>query len=204
MENRDIAFNIFQFLKIEDIKNCSTTNKLIHEICDIQYKRLLISDYGSFFCDNFILFKQSYIKCYYLHLLWKKFNAGDSLINFFLLTKIKLSNRKIEELPATIGQLVNLRKLWLSDNQIKELPATIGQLSNLQELWLDNNQIKELPTTIGQLVNLQNLWLSDNQIKELPAAIGQLVNLQKLSLSSNKIKELPATIGQLVNCQIYR
>jgi len=153
MENRDIIFNVLWHLKIEDIKSCSTINKLVCDVCDMQYERLLIIDYGFIFCTifNFDSFKRSYVKCYHLNFLWKIYNIGDSLINFFLLTKINLSYHRIKKLFATIGQLDNLRELQLFGNKIKELPATIGQLSNLQELLLSNNQIKELPETIGQL-----------------------------------------------------
>jgi len=185
MENKDIVLNILQHLKIKDIGTCSAINKLIQEICDMQYKRLLISDCGSFFWDIYISFKQSCVKCYHLDLLWKFCNIGNSLINFFLLTEINLSSRRIGELPATIGKLVNLQILILYDNQIKVLPATIEQLVNLQELWLDNNQIKELPVTIGKLVNLRILSLCYNQISELSATFGQLVNLKQLCLNNN-------------------
>jgi len=128
MENRDIIFNIVQYLEIEDVTSCSAVNKLIREISDAQYKRFIISDYGPVF--NFVSFKQSYVKCYYLNIFWKSYVTGFSLIDFYHFTEISLSGRGMDKLPASIGQLSNLRKLWSQRNQIKELPITIGQLSS--------------------------------------------------------------------------
>ena len=38
-----------------------------------------------------------------------------------------------------ISELVNLRKLDISNNFIEELPYTIGNLINLKWLWMNNN-----------------------------------------------------------------
>ena len=61
MDNKDIAFCIFQHLELIEIIRCSTINTLIKSICDMQYERLLIYDYGKFFAKFFNdkTFKQS-------------------------------------------------------------------------------------------------------------------------------------------------
>src|SRR5437868_3226847 len=157
MNNKDIAFCIFQHLDLTEIVKCSTINTLIKSICDMQYERLLIYDYGKVFAKFFNdkTFKQSYVKCYNLNIIRKLYMPNSSLINFFNLTNIDVIDHQIKEIPESIGQLVNLQQLWLSYNKIKEIPESIGQLVNLQELWLYNNKIKKIQESIGQLVNLQ-------------------------------------------------
>ena len=114
-------------------------------------------------------------------------------------TELDLSGNQLSELPAEIGQLVNLTTLNLRGNQLSELPAEIGQLVNLTTLHLSGNQLSGLPAEIGQLVNLTTLHLSGNQLSGLPTEIGQLANLTTLSLSRNQLSDLPAEITQLVN-----
>src|SRR5438477_7590874 len=176
MDNKDIAFCIFQHLELIEIIRCSTINTLIKSICDMQYERLLIYDYGKVFAKFFNdkTFKQSYVKCYNLNIIRKLCMPDSSLINFFNSTNIDLRDYQIKIIPESIVQLNNLQQLELSNNQIKEIPESIEQLNNLQQLWLSNNKIKEIPESIGQLVNLQQLWLSNNKIKEIPESIGQL------------------------------
>src|SRR5437870_9238455 len=147
MDNKDIVFCILQYLNVTEIIKCSTINALIKNICDMQYERLLIYDYGKVFANIFNdkSFKQIYVKCYHLNIIRKLYMPDNSLINFFNATKIDLRNHQIKEILESIGQLNNLQYLWLYDNQIQEIPQSIGQLVNLQELELSNNQIIEIP-----------------------------------------------------------
>src|SRR5438477_168203 len=128
MDNADIVFYIFQYLGITEILKCSTINVLMKRICDMQYKRLLIYDYGIFFVKIFndVSFKQAYIKCYNLDIIRKLYVLDSSLINFFKLPKMNLISCRIKEIPESIIQLINLQKLCLSNNQITELPESIG------------------------------------------------------------------------------
>jgi hypothetical protein len=171
MDNKDIAFCIFQHLELIEIINYSTINTLIKSICDMQYERLLIYDYGKIFVKFFNdkTFKQSYVKCYNLNAIRKLYMFNSSLINFFNLTNIDVIDHQIKIIPKSIKQLNNLQQLRLSYNQIEEIPTSIGQLINLQQLWLSSNKI---PESIGQLINLQQLLLSYNQIKKIPESIG--------------------------------
>src|SRR5437016_1415608 len=121
MDNKDIAFCVFQHLELIEIIRCSTINTLIKNICDMQYERLLIYDYGKVFVKFFNdkTFKQSYVKCYNINTIRKLYMPNSSLINFFNLTNINLRNHKIKEIPKSIGQLNNLQKLRLSNNKIE-------------------------------------------------------------------------------------
>src|SRR5947208_8381172 len=136
MDNKDIVFCILQHLNIIEIIKCSTINILIKNVCDMQYERLLICDYGKVFIKIFNnkSFKSTYVKCYHLNIIRKLYMPNILLINFLNLTKIDLCNRQIREISESIGQLNNLQKLWLSNGQIKEIPESIRQLNNLQHL----------------------------------------------------------------------
>jgi hypothetical protein len=36
-----------------------------------------------------------------------------------------------------------------SNNQLRVLPATLGNLPNIRQMWLDHNVLEALPPTIG-------------------------------------------------------
>jgi internalin A len=114
-------------------------------------------------------------------------------------TRLDFSDRWIEELPESIGQLTKLTSLNLNNNRMTALPDSIGQLTCLTSLDLSNNKLKALPESIGKLTNLTSLNLSKNKLKALPESIGKLTNLTDLYLSKNKLKALPESIGQLTN-----
>ena len=153
MNHKDTANQILNNLELSDIIKCSTVNKLLKEICDLQYMRLF-NNYENIPTKFFIKFsfKQMYITCYELDLFSKRF-SDTNLVNFFSANKLNIIQKNIAKLPESIGQLSNLQKLSLDYNQITKLPESIGQLVNLQRLWLFNNQITELPESIEQLVN---------------------------------------------------
>jgi len=153
MDQRDILYQIFNELSLNDIVRCSTVNRLINHICDLQYARL-INDYENIIANIFYKspYKQMYVVCYELKVFIKKY-LDLNLFSFFSTNALDIQSRNIIKLPKMIGQLSNLQKLLLYDNQITKLPETIGQLVNLRELSLSGNQITELPETIGQLIN---------------------------------------------------
>ena len=121
-------------------------------------------------------------------------------------TQLGLRGKQLSgEIPAALGNLLNLADLDLSDNQLSgEIPAALGNLPNLQRLNLSQNQLSgEIPAALGNLPNLQRLNLSGNQLSgEIPVALGNLASLQRLSLSGNQLSgEIPAALGNLANLQ---
>ena len=106
------------------------------------------------------------------------------------------------EIPAEIGELINLTTLSLSYNNLSgPIPSEIGNLTNLTTLSLGSNQLTgAIPTEIGYLTNLTTLNLSSNQLSLIPDEIGLLTNLEFLYLQNNEIQgEIPSTIGNLTN-----
>nr|TKW02555.1 hypothetical protein SEVIR_8G249720v2 [Setaria viridis] len=82
-------------------------------------------------------------------------------------------------LPASIGQLKQLKYLTAPRMQNKVLPVFMTELSRLQYLNLDGSaQISGLSESIGKLGSLRYLGLSGcSRIRELPASLGNLTNL---------------------------
>ena len=70
-------------------------------------------------------------------------------------------------------------ELDLRGQYLSQLPATIGQLRQLKVLRLGYheetrrfNYLSRLPSSLGQLTNLQSLDLSDNNLSSLPDWLG--------------------------------
>ena len=112
-------------------------------------------------------------------------------------------NQLSGEIPAELGNLVNLELLSLSVNQLSgEIPAALGNLSNLEFLILAENRLSgEIPAALGNLSNLEFLILAENRLSgEIPAALGNLASLGWLSLERNQLSgEIPAALGNLAS-----
>ncbi|RCV37642.1 hypothetical protein SETIT_8G080000v2 [Setaria italica] len=131
-------------------------------------------------------------------------------------------------LPASIGQLKQLKHLTAPGMQNEVLPEFMTELSKLQYLNLNgSSHISALPESMGNLWCLKYLGLSGCSritklpgsfgelkcmthldmsgcfgIRELPASLGNLTNLQHLDMSRcSGIRELPASLGNLTNLQ---
>ncbi|SFU01941.1 Leucine rich repeat-containing protein [Algoriphagus locisalis] len=104
---------------------------------------------------------------------------------------VLLSNKNIKNIPASFGDLSELRSLSVAFNQIESIPSEFGRLSKLEVILLDGNHLKSLPSELGDLESLVVLNLFGNQITEIPVGLNNLQNLSSLDLSDNKLTELP-------------
>lgn len=83
-------------------------------------------------------------------------------------------HESMEEIPPSIGELVNLEILYLTDQEFTAIPVEIGQLKNLKEISFSGTQITAVPEEIFGLTNLKevllmNTAMEDEYKKELKA-----------------------------------
>ncbi|NQU68687.1 MAG: leucine-rich repeat domain-containing protein [Candidatus Marinimicrobia bacterium] len=112
-------------------------------------------------------------------------------------------NNLIGEIPAELGNLMNLTELLLQFNQLAgTIPIEFGNLSNLTTLSLNSNQLTgTIPVELGNLSNLTDLSLNNNQLTgTIPVELENLSNLTDLHLHSNHLTStIPFELGNLSN-----
>jgi Leucine-rich repeat (LRR) protein len=160
----------------------------------------------------------------HLDLSWSGLWTFPEIIsdNLSLLESLIFMDSSMEEIPDSIGKLVNLNELSLVNTRINHvssickltrlrilelkeardlssIPDAIGQLTQLKMLCLPSNQIRRLPHSIGSCVNLRELDIGDNQLTSIPTSIGNLVYLRQLSLRYHQLTHLPHSISRLAN-----
>uniref|UniRef100_F7CGE1 Leucine-rich repeat-containing protein 40 n=1 Tax=Equus caballus TaxID=9796 RepID=F7CGE1_HORSE len=111
------------------------------------------------------------------------------------LTVLDIHDNQLTSLPSAIRELENLQKLNVSHNKLKILPEEITNLRNLKGLYLQHNELTCLPEGFEQLFSLEDLDLSNNRLTIVPASFSSLSSLVRLNLSSNQLKSLPAEIS---------
>ncbi len=114
-------------------------------------------------------------------------------------------NRLTGQVPAWIGDLVELEELSLWGNQLSgTIPASLGGISNLEELYLSQNRLTgPIPASLGDLSNIRELSLWRNELTgPLPTELGNLTKLQRLVLSQNQLTgALPVWLGDLTGLE---
>ncbi|XP_043431180.1 leucine-rich repeat-containing protein 40 isoform X3 [Prionailurus bengalensis] len=111
------------------------------------------------------------------------------------LTVLDIHDNQLTSLPSAIRELENLQKLNVSHNKLQILPEEITNLRNLKGLYLQHNELTCIPEGFEQLFNLEDLDLSNNRLTTVPASFCSLSSLVRLNLSSNQLKSLPAEIS---------
>jgi hypothetical protein len=91
----------------------------------------------------------------------------------------------IRDLPARIGQLVNLEELILQVDEIPRLPEEVGRLQKLKRLILSDNGPTLDLTNITRISNLEYLNLDGCELERLPDRIGDLKHLRELEAVGN-------------------
>ena len=106
-------------------------------------------------------------------------------------------------LPASLGQLKNLKKLELSFNPISgNIPAELGNLENLEVLALNGTEIQgNIPTELGKLSHLKQLHLSSNKLNgSIPESLGNLSEIEVFNVFDNELSgKLPAQLAKCPN-----
>ncbi|KAI8914115.1 hypothetical protein BC831DRAFT_438938 [Entophlyctis helioformis] len=115
------------------------------------------------------------------------------------LDELDIADNQITQLPASIGNLTELKTLWIGGKAISDI-SVIGKMISLTELKITKCRLGVLPETVGNLANLEILDLSGNELKEVPGCIFKLKNLAELYLNSNRLKgRIPVELVNLVN-----
>jgi hypothetical protein len=83
-----------------------------------------------------------------------------------------------KELPAEIGNVVNLQYIRVTSCSLEKIPSSIGRLCNLQTLDVRGTMVRSLPDGFWRIQTLRHV-LGDRLI--LPKRVGDLRNLQTLN-----------------------
>ncbi|KAK7263931.1 hypothetical protein RJT34_31530 [Clitoria ternatea] len=95
---------------------------------------------------------------------------------------LSLTHYDITNLPASIERLSHLYYLDLSYTKLQTLPDSICDLVNLQTLLLTNcNSLTTFPPRICKLINLRCLDVRDSGVEEMPLEIHKLTSLRTLT-----------------------
>jgi len=106
-------------------------------------------------------------------------------------------------LPASLGQLKNLKKLELSFNPISgNIPSELGNLVQLEVLAINGTAISgNIPESLGRLSNLKQLHLSSNQLSgTVPESLGNLRQIEIFNVFDNDLHgALPQELASCPN-----
>ncbi|XP_015697516.1 disease resistance protein RPM1-like [Oryza brachyantha] len=124
------------------------------------------------------------------------------------LTVLELQGSGINQVPASIGDLFNLRYIGLRNTEVKSLPDSIKKLMNLQTIDAKSTKIEALPSGIVKLYKLRHLLadkLSDETRMEFryfcgvaaPKGLSRLEELQTLE-TVEASKELGEQLKKMI------
>ncbi|CAL4988702.1 unnamed protein product [Urochloa decumbens] len=98
-----------------------------------------------------------------------------------------LQDSEITEVPASIGNLFNIRYIGLRRTRVKSLPECIEKLSNLQTLDIKQTNIEKLPRGITKIKSLRHL-LADRVVDEKQKKFQYFVGVQAPKDLSNLVE----------------
>lgn len=82
-----------------------------------------------------------------------------------------------------------LRWLVLTDNRVEQLPASIGNCGPLEKLMLAGNRLRALPEALAKCRNLALLRVAANRLEALPDWLLRLPKLAWLAYSGNPFSD---------------
>ena len=121
----------------------------------------------------------------------------NNVTNWGRLKRLFINGNLLDKLPASLGQLQELKILLAAENNIEDIPEDFFSLSNLETLNLFQNRLTYLSENLCRLKKLNYLQLSMNQLEHLPESIGQNVNIKTLNSFSNKLRRIPSQLVKL-------
>ena len=103
---------------------------------------------------------------------------------------LKISRKKLTEIPPQVFTFKNLKGLDLSKNRLVKISPKIEELSMLEKLNLSKNRFEVFPKEIVRLENLRELILGSNKLGYIPKSIANYPKLEVLDMYDNPIGEL--------------
>ncbi|KAM3399488.1 hypothetical protein ACQJBY_004720 [Aegilops geniculata] len=100
------------------------------------------------------------------------------------LTVLELQDSAITQVPASIGNLFNLRYIGLRRTNVQSLPDTICKLSNLETLDIKQTRVENLPPGIVKVEKLRHL-LADRFADEKQTEFRYFVGVEAPQMISN-------------------
>lgn len=184
-----VVQNKLQSLKgIEGLSNLTVLNAGKNKLRSMDEVRCLISLRALILNDNEIASICRLDQLSYLNTLVLSRNPihdiGDSLVKVKSITKLSLSNCRVQTIGSSLKYCVDLKEVRLAHNEITMLPAELAQNVKIQILDLGDNLIRNWSDlqVLSSLQQLKNLNLQGNPIAEkakLPIKVKKLLpNLQ--------------------------
>ena len=124
-------------------------------------------------------------------------NYLDNCCKAFQDGSLEVSSVGLYEIPREICRITSLTKLNLSDNKIQLIRNDLIALENLEIIDLSENNLKIFPQVLCSLSLLMDLNIGHNKIARLPVQLGRLTNLKKLGLDGLKLIQPAAEISNL-------
>jgi hypothetical protein len=144
-----------------------------------------------FFCsdNNFRHLPEVLADCPLLDIVGFKSNCIETIAPAALNTNLRwliLTNNKIVELPATIGNCTRMQKLMLAGNRLTALPKELQNCSNLGLLRISANRLAEIPEWLLEMPKLSWLAFSGNPATKSSIA-GSLEGVEWKNLKLNQV-----------------
>lgn len=100
-------------------------------------------------------------------------------------------------IPLELWSLTNLTKIKITNAYLTEIPAAVSGLKQLNELCLANNAISEVPEGLYSLTKITYINFGYNKINSISPSIKALENLDYLGVYYNPISTFPEEITSL-------
>jgi Leucine-rich repeat (LRR) protein len=120
-------------------------------------------------------------------------NIGSLTANIGQLQSLEILNAwncGLNNVPASLSNLTDLKTLRLSFNNLRSVPTAITTMTGIRFLYLDHNQIRTVPRSIASITGLRELDLSYNEISNFDVDIRLLTDLSSLYLHGNTLRQL--------------
>ena len=111
---------------------------------------------------------------------WYGVEIYDDAYYTYMVVGLKLSRNGLSgEIPAELGELIELESLSLWGNQLSgQIPPEIGRLYKLQRLYLHANNLSgQIPLELAYLTKLESLFIGGNRFDGcVPDSLGDILD----------------------------